>query len=222
MIKMNNLEDIVVENSRLIYSLVKKYGNSNNREDLYQVGMIGLINAYKNFDSNYNTKFSTYAYMYIEGEIKKYIMNDHLIKMGRDYNKIIKNISKTENILEQKLMRKPTNYEIAHFLEIDEKIVDDLKASMYYIESLDSSINGEDEFTLYNTVSSNNDMPSIDYLFLKDEIASLPEKEQELIRYRYYMDKTQQEVADILGDNQVQVSRNEKKILKRIKTNYQM
>ena len=70
---MNNLEDIVVENSRLIYSLVKKYGNSNNREDLYQVGMIGLINAYKNFDSNYNTKFSTYAYMYIEGEIKKYI-----------------------------------------------------------------------------------------------------------------------------------------------------
>ena len=69
---MKSIEDVLIENERLVYSIINKFGSYQDKDDLYQVGMIGLINAYKNFDSSKNTKFSSYAYFYILGEVKKY------------------------------------------------------------------------------------------------------------------------------------------------------
>lgn len=220
---MDNLDNLITENSALIYSIVKRYATPSNKEDLYQVGIIGFIKAYQNYNPNYHVKFSTYAFQYILGEIKKYVTNDRLIKVGREYQKLRNQINKAKILLEQKYMRQPTDKELAQFLEVEETLIQDVKNSSYLIESLDQPINSEDDkISLYDSIKETDENLNIDYLFLKEEINNLPQEEQAIIKYRYYMGKTQQEVANLLGVNQVQISRNEKKILQKMKSNYQM
>lgn len=220
---MKDLDTLIEENSALIYSIVKKYANESNKEDLYQVGIIGFIKAYQNYNPMYNVKFSTYAFQFILGEIRKYAMSDRMIKIGREYSKLLNQINKAQILLEQKYMRKPTDQELAFFLEVDEKLIQDVKASSYYIESLDQpTTSTDDKFSLYDSIQKQDENLNIDHLFLKEEIDNLPKEEQAIIKYRYYMGKTQQEVANLLGVNQVQISRNEKKILSKMKSNYQM
>ena len=90
-------------------------------DDLFQVGVIGLINAYKNYDKKQNTKFSSYAYFYIFGEIKKYISESYLFKVSKELIKINTLVEKAKVLLSQKLQREPSYFEIALYLEIDEE-----------------------------------------------------------------------------------------------------
>ncbi len=219
---MNKYEEVISSSSGLIYMIIKKYFNNYDREDLYQVGVIGVIKAYNNYKKNRNTKFSTYAYKYIYGEIYNYINNYKNIKVSKDYIKLYKKINTARSILAQELMKEPTTYELSSFLEIDPYIIDTVNNSMTKIDSLDRVLyNDGKEITIFDTISDNKDYYNIDYLLLNEEIDKLESPYKELIYLRYFEDKTQSEVASLLGMNQVEVSRTEKKTLKRIRNNYQ-
>lgn len=119
-------------------------------------------------------------------------------------------------------MKEPTTYELSSFLEIDPYIIDTVNNSMTKIDSLDRVLyNDGKEITIFDTISDNKDYYNIDYLLLNEEIDKLESPYKELIYLRYFEDKTQSEVASLLGMNQVEVSRTEKKTLKRIRNNYQ-
>ena len=192
----------------LIYSIINKYPKRYDRDDLYQVGMLGLIDAYKHFNKNYDTKFSTFAYYYIVGEVNKYIRESSSLKVSRDLIELKKKILKVKELMLQKLGREPSNLEISLYLEVDEELVDEALIATDEVTSIDEVYNIGD----YDKVSA-------DILDLKNEIDKLPEKEKKIILARYYNDMTQSEVSKILGISQVQVSRNETKILQKLKTN---
>jgi len=217
---MDELSRIIVENENLIYSIINKYTNYCDIDDLYQVGVIGMIKAYKNYRKEYNTKFTSYAYTYIFGEIIKYINDTKNFKVNKEYRILYKKISEAKTILTQKLMKEPSNYELSLFLEIDEKIIDEVINVNQTIDSLDREIieDGKKVF-LYDVVGENKD--NIENIFLYEQLDKLSKEELYLLRSRYFYDKTQSEIAKELGVNQVKVSRTEQKILRKLSENYQ-
>ena len=200
--------DKLLEYDGLIYSIISKYPKKYDREDLYQVSMLGLIDALKHYDSSYDTKFSTFAYYYIVGEINKYIRENSSLKISKSLIDLNKKIIKTKEIMTQKLGRIPSNLEISLYLEVDEKLIDEALISNDEVTSLDDN---------YFEVSSY-DNTSAEVLDLKNEISKLNDEEKKLIIARYYDELTQSETSNILGISQVQVSRNENKILNKLKT----
>lgn len=218
---MNNkaILDIIKDNKRLICSIINRYTKYYEFDDLYQVSIIGIMKAHKNFKEEYNVKFTTYAYKYILSEIIHFVNDSKLIKTSREYQKLYKKILETKNILTQKLMKEPTIKEISLFLEIDEHIISDVILSQDSIKSLDEILDTDDKkITLLDIISSQNNI-NLEHLSLKESLETLSKEELELIHYRYFEDKTQSEVAEIWGTNQVKVSRNEQKILKKLKNN---
>lgn len=219
---MNKYEEVINSCNGLIYMIIKKYFNGYDIEDLHQVGVIGVIKAYDNYQSNKDTKFSTYAYKYIYGEIYSYIYNSRALKVSRENISLLKKIKEASNILSQRLMKEPSLIELAAFLEIEPNIIYSIYHSLESPDSLDRSIYSEGkDITLADTLKDDKDYYNIDYLLLNEELAKLSKEEQKIIYLRYFEDKTQSEVANILGINQVQVSRNEKKTLQKIRKNYQ-
>ena len=207
------MDDLLIKDFEpLIKSIsLKFYGIDN--EDLMQAGKVGLINAYNHYDKNSNTKFSTYAYTYIYGEMYNLLLTNKMIKSNRDTLKLAKLIDKTKNYLEQKYERNVSLNEIASYLEIDLVLLENVVINTNSIFSLDK----EDEETnnLYNIYKyeDNNDIR----LDLENSINDLSKEEQDIIKYRYYNDLTQSETAKILGISQVKVSRYEQKTLKKLK-----
>lgn len=219
---MNKYEEVISSCSGLIYMIIRKYFRGYDEEDLYQVGVIGIIKAYNNYKENKNAKFSTYAYKYIYGEIYAYINNTKIIKTAKENITLYKKINEAKNILSQRLMKEPTSYELACFLEIEPNIIEAIINSMKPIDSLDRTINNEGkDMTFFDTIKDEKDYYNIDYLLLCEEINKLPMPDKEIIYLRYFEDKTQTEVASILNLNQVEVSRNEQKTLKKIRQTYQ-
>jgi len=219
---MNDIKllDLIKENKRLICSIINKYTNYYEFDDLYQVSVIGIIKAYQNFDNSYNVKFTTYAYKYILSEVINFINNSKLIKVSRDYQKIYKKILEARTLLTQKLMKEPTTKDLSLFLEIDEHIINDVLQSKDNIKSLDEILESDDKkITLLDTITSSNNNIDLNYLQLQESLNTLTKEELELINYRYFQDKTQSEIAHIFGTNQVKISRNEQKILKKLKNN---
>ena len=183
---------------------MRYFKNYPNKEDLFQVGCIGLISAYNNYNSDCNTKFSTYAYSYILGEMKKLVREDKGIKISRNISKLCSQIEKTNMFLTQKLMRTPTLQEIASFLEIDEILVAEALNSNNVLLDIDE-------------IQIDNNNLSDDNLILREELSKLNEDEFSIIDKRYMQDLTQKEVANQLGISQVQVSRKEHKVLEKLK-----
>lgn len=212
------MEQLILENQNLIYSITKYFERYANKEDLFQAGCIGMIMAYKNYDNSLDVKFTTYAYPYILGEMKKLVREDKSIKVSRSIQMLNLKIEKTKIILTQKLMREPSIEEISSFLELPEYMVCEAINSSKLIYSIDEPLNDEGkDITLKDTIGRV-DNPYLDELIqLKDEITMLTPFEKEIIYKRYINDLTQQETADILGVSQVQVSRSEKKLLKKLK-----
>lgn len=213
------MEDLLQYDS-LIYSIASKYKNVFEIDDLLQVGRIGLIKAYNNFDSSFNTKFSTYAYNYIHGEILNYIRNSRILKVSRDMQSLHKKIIIAKDKLTSVLGKVPSNTEIALFLEVDEKLVDDAIISSELVKSLDYSLNSNEEdkdLSLYDVKGFEENGYNPIILDLRSEIKELDDSEKRLIYYRYFEDMSQKEVGDILNTSQVSVSRSEAKILKKLK-----
>ena len=211
--------DRIIDNyEKLVYSIINKYSFFGEIDDLYQVGMMGLLKACENYNSEFNTKFSTYAHTYILGEVLKYIRDNKAVRTSRDLIRLNSRIEKSREILSQKLMREVSNSEIASFLEIDEKLVDEAIIASNHVKSLDYELNDEGkELNLYDSIMYDEKGFDSEIIDLKDSLESLDEEERRLIRYRYFDDKTQSEISSELGISQVQVSRKEAKILQKLK-----
>ena len=199
--------DELLEYDGLIYSIISRYKRYD-KEDLYQVAMIGLIDALKHYKNDYNTKFSSFAYYYIVGEVNKYIRENSCIKVSRNLVELKKKILNAKEEISQRLGREATNLEISLYLEVDENLVDEALISTDEVASLEDSY--LDPMSYDNT--------SAEILDLKNELEKLPEKEKQLIYARYFEELTQSETSKILGISQVQVSREESKILEKLKT----
>ena len=200
--------DELLEYDGLIYSIISKYPKKYDREDLYQVSMIGLMDALKHYDNNYNTKFSTFAYYYIVGEVNKYIRENSSLKVSKNLVDLKNKIIKTKEVISQKSGREATNLEVSLYLEIDENLVNEAL-------SYDEVTSLEDN---YFEVGSYDTSTSAEVLDLKNELDKLNEEEKKIIYSRYYEELTQKETSSLLGMSQVQVSRNENKILQKLKT----
>ena len=209
-------DEILFKNEALIYSVVNKYSKYFDKDDLYQVGVLGLISAYKNYKDDKNTKFSSYAYFYILGEVKKYIRESNAFKVSKELTKINISMEKAKLVLTQKLQREPSTFEISLFLEIDEKQLEEAKIANQLISSLDEE--DDDQNCLYNKVSTFQKEYDSNILDLKTEIEKLDKTSQKILEERYNNGKTQSETSYILGLSQVQVSRKEKEILSTLRT----
>jgi RNA polymerase sporulation-specific sigma factor len=204
-----DLETIIESTSGLINSIISKYKNYYEYDDLYQVATIGVIKAYKNFNSQNQVKFSTYAYTYILGEVVKYAYANRGVKQNSKYRVLGRKIEEARTILTQKLMKEPTTKELADFINIPSNIVEEVSFSYQQIESLDKIISDDGkELTLLDTVAGTNNIPSTDEIMLHTAISNLPEPDRSIISLTYFQDYTQEQVASSVGISQVQISRN--------------
>lgn len=211
-----NIEQAIYDNQRLVYSISKYFKNYQNKDDLYQAGYLGIINACKNYNSNQGCKFSTYAYPYILGEMRKLVREDKGLKLSRQISKLNLMIEKAYILLSQKLMRNPSVSEIANYLEIDEYSVNEALMSTGTIKSIDEPIGDDANCTLQEVIGYSENID--DLILLKESLLKLSSKDQELIRNRYINDLTQVETSNVMNMTQVQVSRQEKKILQKLKS----
>lgn len=210
---------LVTQNIGLVWSIVRRFSNRGHElDDLFQIGSIGLIKAIDKFDTSFDVKFSTYAVPMITGEIKRFLRDDGMIKVSRSLKETANKVRISREILSNKLGREPTIEEISEDIDIDtEEIVMALESNAE-VESLYKTIYQGDGNAIYlidkleQSKDESEDM--IDKFALKEIIESLEPKDQDIIRLRYFCDKTQTDIAKELGISQVQVSRLEKKILK--------
>ena len=213
-----DLKDLIMNNQNLIYKLTHYFKNYENKEDLFQAGCIGMVKAYKKYDSSFNVKFTTFSFPYILGEMKKFAREDKGIKISKDISRLNSKIEQATIILSQKLMREPTIDELSSFLDISTYDLAEAINSTNNIMSIDEVINNDGkEVTLHDIIKDKEtDLDSL--IALRSAIKGLSDFEKELIGKRYYKDMTQKEVAECLGISQVQVSRKEQKVLTKLKS----
>lgn len=213
------LENIVVENMPLVKSIVKRYLNRGYEyEDLVQLGTIGLIKAAKNYDFNYDVRFSTYAVPMITGEIKRFLRDDGIIKISRSLKENSRNVTKARDLLAKKLNREPTVNELSIQCGISpEDVVAALDAARPVISIYDVAANdGDSDILVLDRIEQKEENPCDDIdtkILLTELLSSLNADDRKIIVMRYFKNMTQSDVAKKLNISQVQVSRIEKRIL---------
>ncbi len=220
----NALEELIEENNGLIWSIVKRfYGRGHEPEDLYQIGCLGFIKSIKRFNTDFEVKLSTYAVPYMIGEIKRYIRDDGPVKVSRSIKDLGIKIRELQREKINKQGKEPKIQEIAKELNVD---LDDVILAMEATNSVESiegtkHINNKDgkSISLLDTLSTekNEEETITNKLAIGQLLKELKDREKEIILLRYYKEKTQAQVAKILGISQVQVSRLERKILENMK-----
>mgnify|MGYP000550729238 FL=1 len=210
------------ENTGLIYSVAKRFlGRGVEMEDLFQIGSIGLLKAVDHFDPSYEVRFSTYAVPMIVGEIKRFLRDDGILKVSRSLKENCGRIYQAEEKLEKELGREPGLDEIAAEVELSLEEVILALESTAEVESLHKTIYQGDgnDISLMDRLpeKENGQEQALDRIFLDEMLQSLDARERQLIGMRYFQNRTQTEIAAELGVSQVQVSRMEKRILKKLK-----
>lgn len=224
-------DKLVTENVGLIWSIVRRFGNRNyDMEDLFQIGCIGMLKAIDKFDLSFDVKLSTYAVPMIAGEIKRFLRDDGMIKVSRTLKENGYKIRQVQEKLSQRFGRDATIEEIAAELQLSrEEIVMTMDANaetmsiyqtVYQNDGneiyLMDKVSCKDKGVVANANLINGDGEKeqlLNHIMLKQMLNDLSERDREIIILRYYQDKTQTEVAKLMGISQVQVSRIEKKIL---------
>jgi RNA polymerase sporulation-specific sigma factor len=213
------LNKLVEVNMALVSTISKKFLNRGYEyEDIFQIGCMGLVKAVNNFDDQYNVKFSTYAVPMILGEIKRFIRDDGMIKVSRSVKNTAKKLHYDKEALTKKLNRDPTIEELSHYSGIAVEDIVFATESANSLQYLYDTIHQDDgaPVLLIDKLSENpqEDNEMVDRIALKEALKSLDVKSRQIIMLRYFKDKTQIQVAKMLGISQVQVSRIEKKVLK--------
>lgn len=213
---------IVSQNLGLVRSVVKRFLNRGcEYEDLVQIGSIGLLKAIKKFDTSYNVRFSTYAIPMIIGEIKRFLRDDGIIKVSRSLKEIAIKANACKENIEKNYGREPTISELAAELDIPTEDLIMAMDSLNSIQSLYDVIHQDDSspVLLIDKIQNDNleDSGLIDKIALREMLATLEPRERQIIILRYFNEKTQCQVAEMLGISQVQVSRIEKKILDKLR-----
>ena len=220
----NALEELIEENNGLIWSIVKRfYGRGHEPEDLYQIGCLGFIKSIKRFNTDFEVKLSTYAVPYMIGEIKRYIRDDGPVKVSRSIKDLGIKIRELQREKMNKQGKEPKIQEIAKELKVDLEDVILAMEATNSVESIEGTkhINNKDgkSISLLDTLSTekNEEETITNKLAIGQLIKDLNDREKEIILLRYYKEKTQAQVAKILGISQVQVSRLERKILENMR-----
>jgi len=215
-------EELINGNLKLVLSIIKKYNNKNyNLDDLFQIGVVGLIKAVDNFDLSFNCLFSTYAVPLISGEIKRYIRDFTQVRISRGIKDMAYLILKFKEEYELKYQKEPTTDEISKELNISEYEIklalDSLKDPMSIYEPIYSD--SSDTIYLCDQIADNKSIndEKDDLISLKKSLEHLKDRERKILNERYLMGKTQTEIAMDLNISQAQVSRIEKNAIKTLK-----
>lgn len=211
-------DTLVKTNIGLVSTIVKKFLNRGYEyEDLFQIGCIGLIKAIRNFNPDFNVRFSTYAVPMIMGEIKRFLRDDGIIKISRNLKETAKKIKQAKEKLTKEYGRDVTIQEIAQELCITSEDVLMGLESLHAPEYLYETIHQDDgsPVLLIDKISEDRDYGGdvTDRVALKDLINTLDPRGRQIIILRYFKDMTQSQISERLGISQVQVSRIEKKVL---------
>ena len=215
-------EKLITLNSPLIKSVIKRYLNKGiEYDDLYQLGALGFVKAINNYDANFNVKFTTYAVPMIAGEIKRFLRDDGSVKVSRSIKHtaiLIKNFIYEYN---KKYGDNPTLEQLSNEFKMDtSEIVFAMEANTSPLSLNEKYNEDEDSTTILDKLTDNFNVDGfLDKLTIRDMIENLSAREKQVIIMRYYLDKTQSEIAKELGVSQVQVSRIENKVLKEMKDN---
>lgn len=216
--------ELLENNSPLIKSVIKPYKNKGiEYDDLYQLGCLGFLKAIKNFNPDFNVKFSTYAVPMVAGEVKRFLRDDGSIKVSRALKSLNIQITHFINDYKKEFNDNPTIETISNHFKIDQQEVvfamDSRKALLSLDERQDET--NSRSRSLIEMVDDDYKMDNfIDELTLKDLIKNLPNRDRQLIALRFFKDKTQSEIADMLGVSQVQISRLENKILEKLRNKF--
>lgn len=215
-------DQLVEENMGLVWCIVRRFnGRGYELEDLFQIGSIGLLKAIDKFDVSFEVKFSTYAVPMISGEIKRFLRDDGMIKVSRSLKETAYKAHVTRENLNQKMGREPTLEEIAAEIGASKEDLVMALESNVEVESLQKTIYQKDGNPIYlqDKLEEEEDHEEkvINRMVLEELLETLDERELDIIKLRYFGNKTQTQIAGEMGISQVQVSRMEKKILKRLR-----
>ena len=217
-------ERLVEENMGLVWSIVKRFtGRGTDMEDLFQIGAMGLLKAIDKFDTSFEVKFSTYAVPMIAGEIKRFLRDDGIVKVSRTLKENCWKIKRETELFRQRTGREPTLEELSAVTELPREDIAMALESSAEVESIYKTIPQKDgsEVCLLDRMENQNQGNGmhelINRVVLEQLLRELTDSDRKLIVMRYMQDKTQSEVAQVLGVSQVQVSRLEKKILKQMR-----
>lgn len=211
-------ETLVQRNLALVKSIVKKYlGRGVEYDDLFQLGCMGLVKAIQHFNTAYDVRFSTYAVPMIAGEIKRFLRDDGMVKVSRSVKELAARAIGVQERLRRSTGSEPGVQEIARELGVDaEEVALALDAGRPHLslnESRFEDDDGERQDFLADTAAEGK---MFDRLLLKELLVKLDARERQLIMMRYFKDRTQTQIAEVLGVSQVQVSRLESKIIKKL------
>ncbi|XMB85101.1 RNA polymerase sporulation sigma factor SigG [Mycoplasmatota bacterium WC44] len=212
-------EKLIVGNIKLILSVLKKFNNrGENLDDLFQVGCVGLIKAIDNFDMSHGVRFSTYAVPMIIGEIRRYLRDSGSIRVSRSLKDIAYKSLKIKERYLREVHREPTVKELAKELEVEEiDVIMAFEAIQEPISMFTPIYNdGGDTIHLIDQIRDKTDTESknIEEIMIKESLNRLEKREKSIIMERYFLGKTQMEIASEIGISQAQVSRLEKSALK--------
>lgn len=216
-------DKLVMENTPLVYSVVRRFSTwGYDLNDLFQIGVIGLIKAIDKFDPSFNVKFSTYAVPMISGEVKRFLRDDGIIRISRNIKDNIRAIAKvTDEYIKEKAQEPDIDY-ISVTTGISKEDILIAMEAKRPVESMDSNVTSDDGsgLVLENLIADKSDFEKnvINDMTVKSLLKELPLVERQLIEFRYFMNMTQTQVAQRLNMNQVQVSRMEKKILLKLRS----
>lgn len=214
-------ERIFLCNVALVRSIVKRYlGHGYDYDDLYQLGCIGLVKAINNYDETYGVRFSTYAVPLIMGEIRRFLRDDGMIRVARPVKDLYAKCMNLSQSMYYTLGREPTLGELAAELSVTpEEIAFAMDAARMPI-SISTPVAGEGgkELTVGDSITTgDNTAGVVNKVVLREMLSGLPVSERQIIVMRYLMEKTQSEVAKMMGISQVQVSRMESRIIKKMR-----
>ncbi len=219
----STLEKIIMGNMKLVLSVIKNFSNRcDNQDDLFQIGCIGLIKAINNFDDKFNLKFSTYAVPMIIGEIKRYLRDNTPVRISRQIKDLAYKSLKAKEEYIEKNNTEPTEDVLADILNVGTSDIQEALNSTQSVMSLYDTVYGEGDESIFIIDQLSDESQSaektINYITLKQALSTLNKSQKEVIRDRYYLGKTQFEIANEFNISQAQVSRIEKSAIDSLKS----
>ncbi|HOR13422.1 MAG TPA: SigB/SigF/SigG family RNA polymerase sigma factor [Clostridia bacterium] len=215
------METLVRHNTALVKSIVKRYlGRGVEFDDLYQIGCLGLVKAIQNYDALFAVRFSTYAVPMIAGEIKRFLRDDGMIKVSRSVKELAVRAVAAQERLRRLNGSDPGILELAKEVDAEpEELAVALEAMRPHLSIYEHVYDDGSEATLLDRMehTGGEDSGVVDRILLKELLCKLEARERQLIVLRYFQDKTQSEIAKLLGVSQVQVSRLESRILNKLR-----
>ena len=216
------MDCLVRHNTALVKSIVKKYlGRGVEFDDLFQIGCLGLVKAIQNYDEQFNVRFSTYAVPMIAGEIKRFLRDDGMIKVSRSIKELATKAAAAQERLRRTLGGDPGILELAREVDAEpEDIAVALEAVRPHVSLYEHVYDDGSDATLMDRMQQtegSEDTGVVDRILLKELLGQLEARERQLIVLRYFQDKTQSEIARLMGVSQVQISRLENRIISKLR-----